>query len=137
MKHLFVLIAITFSGALGFAEEVKRNPTQAQGAVISVKIVYGEKTNVFQISKTNSGGKAEVTDSSGYRNSRPLTQGSYDDIYKRIESVGKKSVDIGDCYRIYMSIQYENGTLVNVCMRGKDAASKNARDLSTALGLLF
>ncbi len=143
MKILkLALVAALLVSQTAFGKELPkkkyvRKPNQAESfSPVQFKIVYGDKTTFFMISKSKTGGRVAFSNNLGARDNKEISAADYEFLKERVASFDEPSNLKAYCSRNYIEMTVGNLKTLG-CLGSPNGLAKRLQETTNLISLLF
>lgn len=143
MRHLLLLLIIPLlmpglaSAKVASKKKAGRKPSQVEAsAPIGFKVVYGEKTTLFLISKSRAGGRVEFSNNLGARSSKDISSDDYDYLNSKVQKLSGPTNRKEFCLRNYVELTADGKRLLG-CLGAPNKLAKDMQETVNLLSVLF
>jgi hypothetical protein len=142
MKNKLLTIGI-FLGAACFAvtglsatKNIDRKPNQAQAATFQLKVVYGDKTTFFKLSRGNGDATASFSTNVGTHSSKTISLANYDYLKLKVDGLSGVSNEKNFCARKYIDLRTDSKEFVG-CLGASNKLARDIQEIANLAALLF
>ncbi len=118
------------------ADRSSRKPNQVEGSTIHFKIVYGEKTTFFIVSKIKSGGKVEFSNNLGSRETKEISAVDYDYLKSKVSNLSGTNNQKRFCLRNFIEVKTDARELVG-CLGAPNRLAKDILGVTNLISTIF
>lgn len=134
---LFSLIATNFAFAKSqVIKKTTRKPNQVESTTIQFKVVYGEKTTLFVVSKNKGGGLVEFSNNLGAKESKTISFADYDYLKSKISNLSGPTNRKEFCMRSFIEVKTENRELLG-CLGASNKLAVDIQETTNLISVLF
>lgn len=131
------LIATNFAFAKSSAvKKTNRRPNQVESSTIRFRVVYGEKTTFFIVSKTKNGGRVEFSNNLGARETKELSIADYDYLKSKVSSLSGTTNQKEFCMRNFIEVKTDTRELLG-CLGAPNKLAENIQETTNLISILF
>ena len=113
-----------------------RRPTQAETAPTRFRVVYGEKTTSFVLSKVSTGGRVEFANTEGARATKTISAADYEYLKSKVAALKGPTNRSEYCPRSFVTVTTAERELLG-CLGAPNALAKDLQETTNLLSLLF
>ncbi len=129
------IASITFAkGAEG--KKLSRKPNQVENKTMRLKVVYGEKTTVFLVSKSKNGGYVHFSNNLGTQDGKPINSADFDFLSSKVASFQEPTNLKEFCSRNYIELKSDGRELLG-CLGAPNKLAEGMQELTNLLSALF
>lgn len=110
--------------------------SKAYAALIKVKVVFGEKTSEFKLSKTSAGGNLDFSDNNGVKKSRKLSSKELIDLASQVSNLRGISNQLEFCNRTFIKLSHGKKDVYG-CLGAQNQMATDLERFSNLLSLII
>lgn len=140
---MFVSVGCTVTTPAAMAKTAKKTaPAKAKRSVsqvippLSIKVVFGDKTTNFEITKSLSAAQVVLTDNYGAHQTKEISQRDHQFIYAQMQAIRGPTNQKIYCQRNYIEFRYNQKSMLG-CLHSANKVSTQMRELANLLALMF
>ncbi len=138
LKIILLTSLIATNFAFAKTSEVKkttRKPNQVEGSTIRFRVVYGEKTTFFVVSKTKNGGRVEFSNNLGARETKELSIVDYDYLKSKVSNLsGTNQKEF--CMRNFIEVKTDSREILG-CLGAPNKLAEDIQETTNLISILF
>ena len=141
MKKLFIIVCGAFllsatpPALAKTSQDIKRKPNQ-EAPQFQFKIIFGEKTSFFSISKTGSGAHIDFQNNQNTHSSKEISARDYDYISKRVSTLAANRNKTENCSRSYIEFT-DSMKKVTGCIGSFNKTTHELQEITNLIAVLF
>lgn len=141
MNIKLILLASLTATNFAFAKpptvkKTSRKPNQVESSNIRFRIIYGEKTTFFVISKTKNGGLVEFSNNLGARDRKEISLADYRYLKTRVSNLSGTTNQKEFCMRNFIEVQNDNRKLLG-CLGAPNKLAEDIQETVNLISILF
>jgi|GEM_PF-3885432 hypothetical protein len=134
---LFSLIITNFAFAKNnVTKKTSRKPNQLENTAIQFKVVYGEKTTLFVVSKSKNGGVVEFSNNLGAKETKTISFADYDYLKSKVSSLSGPTNQKEFCMRNFIEVKTESREFLG-CLGALNKLAVDIQETTNLISILF
>lgn len=136
-----ILLASLMATNLAFAKiqvvnKTMRKPSQVESPIIRFRVVYGEKTTLFNVSKGKNGGRVEFSNNLGARETKEISTADYDYLKSKVSNLSGPTNQKEFCSRNFIEVKVDSRELLG-CLGAPNKHAEAIQEIINLISILF
>lgn len=136
-----ILLASLMATNLTFAKiqvanKTMRKPSQVESPIIRFRVVYGEKTTLFNVSKEKNGGRVEFSNNLGARETKEISIADYDYLKSKVSNLSGPTNQKEFCSRNFIEVKVDSRELLG-CLGATNKLAEDIQETTSLISILF
>lgn len=113
-----------------------RKPNQVESSTIIFKVVYGEKTTIFNVSKGKNGGRVEFSNNLGARDTKEISVADYEYLKSKVLGLSGTNNQKEFCMRNFIEVKTDSREFLG-CLGAPNKLAVEIQETANLISVLF
>jgi hypothetical protein len=138
-KFVFLILLMATNFSFGKSKVIKktvREPNQSEMTTAHFRVVYGDKTTIFDVSKSKNGGQVNFSNNFGAHETKKISMSDYKYLISKISSLSGVNNKKEFCMRNFIEIKTETREILG-CLGAQNKFATDIQEIANLMSILF